>query len=313
MKIFLYVSLLVFSLFSSEIKPFKSYVSSGAVVDLVYADGLLYASTNTGVIDIFDVKSKKTVKQIKVEKIKDFMGDLVDSKIYSVDVIDDKILILSQTKQGFRRVHIHENNINTLVIDASDSLAIAKAKFLDSNTIILALLSNEIISLDIKTKKQNWKIQVSGAKFSNFVLNETKDTVVVADESGDLKLYKTSSGTFIKKLSGQNLDNVFQVDMKNGVIATAGQDRRVVVYRDSSAYYKSASFLIYSVGISPSGNSIGYASDENNNVTVFDTKTKKTLGIFGGNKMTLTNILFINEDEFFVSSDDSLIHLYKMK
>jgi hypothetical protein len=73
------------------------------------------------------------------------------------------------------------------------------------------------------------------------------------------------------------------------------------------------SFLIYSAGLSPSAKLAGYSSDENNNVTVFNTSTQSILGVFGGNKMTLTNILFINEEEFLVSSDDNTINLYKIK
>lgn len=313
MKIFFFLSVFFLSVFSSEIRAVKSYNSSGAVTDLVYAKKHLYSATDAGVIDVFDIKTKKILKQIKVEKIKDFMGDLVESKVYSVDVIGNKTLVLSQAEHGYRRVHIYENSKNSLLIDEADSLVISKAKFLDENTIVLALLSNEIISYDIKTKKQNWKVQVSGAKFSNFALDEKKETIVIADESGELKLYKTKDGSFIKKLPAQNLDNVFQVDIKNGVIATAGQDRRVAIYNGANAYYKKASFLIYSVGLSPSGSIVAYASDENNNVTVFNTKTRETLGVFGGNKMTITNILFINEDNFFVSSDDTLINLYKIK
>ena len=105
------------------------------------------------------------------------------------------------------------------------------------------------------------------------------------------------------------------VAYKNGIIATAGQDRRVVIYayKFDSAYYKSSSFLIYSVGLSPSGKRVAYSSDENNNITVFNTITTSTLGKFGGNKMTLTNILFLNENEFLVASDDKTINFYSVK
>ncbi len=180
---------------------------------------------------------------------------------------------------------------------------------------MIALLGNQIISYDIEERKQNWIVSVSQSKFFDFRLNEEKTEVVVADESGDLKIYHTNDGSYIKTLSGQNLDNVFQADYKNGIIATAGQDRRVVVYDtvSGSAYYKSSSFLIYSVGLSPSGKRVGFASDENNNVTVFDRMSKKMIGLFGGNKMSLNNILFLDENRFLVSSDDRTINLYQIK
>ncbi len=297
--------------------PDAQYKASGGVTDLVLFNNELYAATSAGSVDIFNINTKKISQQIKVDKIPDFMGDLVDSKIYSVDVLHGKTLILSQTKQGYRRVHIYDNTTKKMqkIISFEDYLSIAKAKFLDENTLLFALLSNEIISYDIKNKKQNYRIQSSGAKFSDFALNEKKDKVVIADESGDLKIHSTKDGKLLKVLSGKNLDNVFQVDYKNSIIATAGQDRRVVIYNTKThhAYYKSAKFLIYSVGLSPSGKIAGYSSDENNDVTLFNTSTKSTLGIFGGNRMTLTHILFINEKEFFVASDDKIINFYKLK
>jgi len=243
------------------------------------------------------------------------MGDVINSKVYSVDILNDKILILSQAKKGARRVHIFKENKLELLIPYTQNLFIAKAKFIDENTILLGLLSNELISYNIRNKTQNWSLQISQSKFSDFVLNEEKTQVVVADESGDLKIHDTKDGSFIKKLSGENLDNVFQVDYKNGTIATAGQDRKMVLYnyKTASAYSEMASFLIYSVGLSPSAALVAFASDENNNVTLLDTQTKEVVGVFGGNKMTLTNILFFNEKEFLVSSDDAVINLYTIK
>ena len=309
-------ALFVFSLFGADIQlPSKAYISSGSVVDMTVHEGKLYTATDASCVDVFDLDTTKLVSQIKVEKIKDFMGDLIHSKVYSIDAMKQRLVLLSQASKGFRRVHIHTEGKNELLISEKDKLYVAKVRFLDENTILLALLGNQIISYDIKGKKQNWMASVSQSKFSDFMMNEERDEVVVADESGDLKILSTKDGTLIKTLSGQNLDNVFQVDYKNGLIATAGQDRRVVIYDTllSSAYYKEAPFLIYSVGLSPSGKRVGYASDENNNVSVFDTVFKKTIGVYGGNKMTLSKVLFLNETEFLVSSDDRTINFYHIK
>ena len=316
LKILIIITLILSSIYAANIKqPISQFSSSGAVVDLVLYKDLLYSATDASCVDIFNINTKKIVDKITVDKITDFMGDIIDSKVYSVDIFDEKVLILSQAKKGYRRVHISTNDKLELVIPFSHKLYIAKAKFIDKNTILLALLSNEIISYDIINKKENWRIQISQSKFSNFVLNENKNEVIIADESGDLKILNTKNGSLIKKLTGQNLDNVFQVDYKNSIVATAGQDRRVVIYNtnSSTAYYKTSPFLIYSVGLSPSGKIAAYSSDENNNVSVFKTNTKSILGKFGGNKMTLTNIVFINENEFLVSSDDNTINMYKIK
>ena len=316
MKLLLSITLLCASLFAAPLKqPVGSFEGSGSVVDIVYKDGKIYSATAASSVDIFDLETKKLLQKIEVPKIIDFAGDLVHSKVYSVDVLGDKILILSQDKDGFRRIHIHKNDKTELLFDTNEALAVAKAKFLNKDTILLGLLSNELISYDINKKTYNWSLQVSGAKFSDFVLNEQKSEAVVADESGDLKIHDTKNGKRLKLLADQNLDNVFQVDYKKGVIATAGQDRRTVIYvpKVNSAYFVESGFLIYSVGLSPSGKTAAFASDELNNVTVFDTITKATLGKFGGNKMTLTKIIFIDEDRFLVGSDDKTINLYSIK
>ena len=316
MRVFFLLFFTALSLFGAKpVMPVSHYSASGSVVDMVVHEDAIYCATDASSVDIIDLKSQKMIKQIKVAQVKDFMGDLVDAKVYSVDVIGKKTLMLSQAEQGFRRLYIHQAGKNDLVIDTNAQLSIAKAKFLDRDTVLLALLSDELISFDLKRKKQNWRVQVSGSKFSNFVLNEEKSEVVVADESGDLQIVSTKDGKIIKTLSGQNLDNVFQVDYKKGIVATAGQDRRVVVYdlEGKGAYYKTASFLIYSVGLSASGKRVAYSSDENNNVTVFNTKTKHTVGLFGGNKMTLSSIIFLNENEFLVATDATVINRFKIK
>jgi len=309
------ILLIVSSLSAAKInEPTISMQTSGFVVDLVAHDGKLYCATDASSLDIFDIETKELIDIIKVEQITDFMGDIIDSKIYSVDVIGDTIMILSQAEKGARRVHIYREKKLELIIPYTDGLFIAKAKFLDKDTLLLALLSNEIISYDLKNKKQNYKIQVSQSKFSDFVLIDDKTRVVVADESGNLKIHKTKDGSFSKLLGGQNLDNVFQVDSKKGIIATAGQDRKTVVYNlhNGSNFYKMAEFLIYSVAISPSAKLVAYSNDEHGNVEIFKVSTHSTIGHFGGNKGTISKILFLNEKEFFIASDSTTLNYYKI-
>ena len=312
---YLIILLLFFiQLNAKDLNPSFVYEGSGGVTDLVYKDAKLYSATAEGAVDIYDIKEQKLIKTIKVPNIKDFTGDDIASKIYSVDIIDDKIMIASEGKMGYRRVHIYKDNNLTEIIDTSKSYTISKAKFIDSNHILISLLSNELILFDIKAKKALYREQISASKFSDFALNEKKDEVVIADESGELKIVSVKDGKIIKTLKGQNVDNLFQVDYKNGMIITAGQDRRSAIYSKDGrvAYYKNGSFLIYSAGLSPSGKIGAYASDENNNVTVFNTSTKSNLYKLGSHKATLSSILFINEKELFTASDDNHINYWKL-
>lgn len=317
MKFFKAIFFLLFFtsiLSAKDINPTYTYIASGSVTDIVYKDKKLYVGTSASKVDIFNTNTQEKINSITIPKIKDFMGDVIDSKIYSVDILDDMILILSQGNKGGRAIHIYKDSKLTEIISAKKRMFIARAKFIDTNHIIFSLLSNQIYLYDLKEKKERYDTQISQSKFSNFALSEDKKSVIIADESGILKMLDVSTSNVLKTFSKQNLDNVFQVDFKNDIILTAGQDRRAAVFTVDGriAYHKNTSFLIYSAGLSPSGIIAGIASNENNEVSIFNTQTKEDLSMLKGNRTTLTNIIFINETEVLVSSDDERINYYKI-
>ena len=316
MRTLLTLLLTLTTLFSLEFQhPQFTYTTDGPVTDLLYKSDKLYAATTVGKVNVFNLSNKKPVQTINVPKIKDFLGDIIDAKVYSIDLIKNKLLLLSQASSGYRELYIYKNQELLKIIQAKDKLAIAKAKFLDKNTVLLALLSNEIISYDLVTKKENWRVQVSMSSFSDFALNEKRTQVVVSDESGELHLFNTKNAKLIQTLTGENLDNVFMVAFKNNTIATAGKDRRVAVYNldKKSAYYKKSSFLVYGVGLSPKAETVAFSSDEENNIILFSAQHQTILGNFTDNKMTISKILFKNEHEFFVSSASKIVNYYKVK
>ena len=307
-------NLFVLTINAKDLNPSKSLIASGGVSDLVLVENKLFVATTASAIDIFDISTDEKIDSIKLPKIKDFIGDSIDSKIYSVDVLNDSVLILSQGEQGGRNLGIYKNGQMQNIIDDSQRMFIGRAKFLDENHIIYALLSNQIYLYNIQNKKILKEIQISQSKFSNFKLTKDKSKFIVSDESGVITMLDSKSFEVLKTFKNQNLDNVFQADIKGNLILTAGQDRRAAVYNidTNSAYYKEFSFLIYSVALSPSTNLAAVASDEENNVTIFNTKTKENLYKLFLNKATLSNILFLNENELFVASDDKEINYYKI-
>lgn len=320
MKFLKYILFFVFilNLYSNDIKelnPKFSLKASGGVTNLVLKENLLLASTTASSVDIFDIEKKELIKKIEIEKIKDFTNQAIDSKVYSTDIIDNKILILSQGQSGGRDIFIYENEKLENIISHKDRLFIAYAKFLDSQNIIYALLSNQIYIYNIKEKRILNELQISQSSFSHFVLNEKKDTLFVADESGIISQIDIKSFKKTKTFKGQNVDRVFQVDVKKDRLLTAGQDRRVAIYNFgfSKPYYLSTNFLIYTGALSPSSNKAAFCFDEQNSVAVFDTNSKEILYKLINNRAILTNILFLNEDELFVASDDEHINFYNLK
>ena len=312
--LFFILNLSVLNINAKDLTPTSSLLASGGVIDLVLNNDKLYASTAASSVDIFDIKTQERIDSIKMPKIKDFLGDVIDSKIYSVDVLENNILILSQGEQGGRNLDIYTNGKFENIIKDTERQFIARAKFLDENHIIYALLSNQIYLYDIKNKKILKEIQISQSKFSSFRLTQDKSKLVVCDESGVISMLDSKSFDILKTFRYQNLDNVFQVDIKDNLILTAGQDRRAAVYNldTKNAYYKEYSFLVYAAALSPSTKLAAVASDEENNVTIFDTSSQANLYKLTQNKATLSNILFLNENEIFVTSDAKQINYYKI-
>lgn len=322
-KILLFLLVFSLSLIAKDLKPSYIYEASGSVIDIVSSNDKIYVATDASGVDIFDLKTKKLISKIKVPQIKDFMGDIIDAKIYNVDVYKEKVLLTSQGSKGLREIHVFEDNKLNRVISIEDQFLIGKAKFIDDELITFNTLGNEMFLYNYKTKKMIWRINVKAddatfnSTFSDFALNETRDTAVVADESGDLKIVDIKKGKVVKLLANKNLDKVFKVDFKNNKIITAGQDGRCVVYdlNNNIAYFLREKhwFLIYGAGLSPSGKYGAFSSDENNNVTVFNTNTKTKLFKLTQNLMTLSAILFISEDELFVTTDSNKFNYYNLK
>ena len=317
MKIIL-MALVFFSSLVAQTLLQPAYVyktTKGLATDIVYVKNRLYVASDIGGVDIFNTKTKKEIKHLQLSKIKDFMGDDIDSKIFTIDMYKGVLLLLSQDNGGYSRIHFYENNSLHQVISQADKLNIIKAKFIDQENVLLALISNDIISYNIKTKKINWDTQASMSKFSNFALNNKRDEVAVADESGEVHIISVKNGKILKTLTGQNVDNLFSIDFKNNVVVTGGQDRRVGVYnlKHSDAYYKSAKFFVYGVGLSPSGGIGAYSCDMDNNVEIFNTQTRVILGKYKGTRKVVNSIYFVNEKEFFVVSNSVSVMYYKLK
>jgi len=322
-KILVFLLIFSLSLVAKDLKPSYVYEASGSITDIVSLNDKIYVATDASGVDIFDLKTKKLISKIKVPQIKDFMGDIIDAKVYNVDVFNEKVLLTSQASKGLREIHIFEDNKLNTVVSIEKQFLIGKAKFINDELIVFSTLGNEMFLYNYKTKKMIWRINVKAdeatfnSTFADFALNETRDTAVVADESGDLKIVDIKKGKVVKLLADKNLDKVFKVDFKNDKVITAGQDGRCVVYnlKNGRDYFLREKhwFLIYGAGLSPSAKLGAFSSDENNNVTVFNTKTKEKLFKLTNNIMTLSSILFITEDEVFVTTDSLKFNYYNLK
>ena len=317
MKRFLIVILLSSLLLEavSILSPTKTIEVNGTVRDMVLVNNELIIGTDEGLLQVYDTQKNAFSKTITLPKIKDFMGDVVNTRVFSVDKLDKQYLLLSDSGEGgYSNLWIEQQGKLQQLIFAKDKRAIIKARFIDNKHILLGYLSNEIALFNIETKIEQYKKQLSESKFSDFSLNLDKGQVVVACESGILSIVDTHKGTVLQELKGINKDNVYKVAFREDIVTAAGQDRKAVIYnlKKGSNQFIKGSFLVYATGISPSSQKVAFALDEENNISIFNAKTKEKLFILKGQNSTLNNILFEDEKILFSSSSDSHILMWNL-
>jgi WD40 repeat protein len=301
---------------AQDITPAQEIVVKGTAKDIMIEGGNLIVATDSGMVQVYDIKAKQFIKEINLPKIKDFIGDEIPARIHSVDFIDGRFLLLSDSgKGGYANLWIEENNATTQLIFPKDKKAIVKARFIDKGHILLGYLGNEAALYDVKTKKERYHVSLSPSKFSDFALNEDKSRAVFSCESGVLNIIDTKEGKVVKVLEGVNLDNVYKVDFKKGVVSGAGQDRRGSLYNAKSGKgdFLQGKFLIYATGLSPSASKVAFAMDEENNIWVYSRSTKSKIALLKGQKSTLNAIIFMDEDTIFSASDDNTVMMWKLK
>ena len=301
---------------ASVYTPVQEIVLNGTAKDMVLHEKELLIATDNGVVQVYDYEAKVFTKTIALSKVKDFVGDLIPPRVFSVDKMGERYLLLSDSgKGGYVNLWIHENNVTTQIMDASDKKAAIKARFITKDKILLGYLSNEAALYDVKNKKELYRVQLSESKFSDFALNEKKTQAVYGCESGVLNIIDTHTGKILNVLEGVNVDNVYKVDFKKGIVSGAGQDRRGALYDVvmQTGTYIEGSFLIYATGLSPSAKKVAFAMDEKNNISIYNRSSKSKIAELQGQKSTLNTIIFKDENTLFSSSDDETVMMWKLK
>jgi len=311
------ILLSVVGLYAKAIGPIHKIKADGAVTDILKDGNTLYAATDNACINVFSLQNRHRLYKIGFPTITDFMGDIISPKVYDIDKLsgNETIVAAVQGDRGYANIYLIRNKKPVLIIkDVEAKMMVKRVKFLDENTILLGLLSNELVRFDLVKKKVVYRKQISAYTFSDIVLNKGRTEVITADESGIIHIIDAQTGNSIKELSGKNVDNIYQIDYKGTTIICGGQDRRLSIYHrnTSQSYYLMSSFLIYSVGLSPSGKLGAYSANEENEIRVFNTTSKQDVALLQGSETVITRILFTSESELITSSDDPNILFWKI-
>jgi len=310
------IFLLIFSFLgaATAISPERFIESSSNVTDIRVKGEKLYVATASGAAEVFDIKSGELIQSVKLENIENYYGERFAPKIFSIDELDGVLLLLSEAEDGYRNLFLYDGVLKT-IITKDDRMMIKKAAFIDKNTLMLGLVSNELIFFDVTKKESLKNIHPSTSTFSDFFLDTKRMIGVSTDESGKVYVLDLKNRKISKTLSGANKDNCYKVCLKSNKVSTAGQDRLAGVYDMDSGTHKEfkANFLIYAASLSPSAKKIAYQYNEINDIAVANVDENEPKFMLKGHNSTLNGIVFLDEESIISASDDKKILIWRIK
>jgi len=300
--IFLMISVLLFAITPQKI-TYSGYISK-----IAFNKNYLIAGLENGKIVIKNFTDLKDIYTITLPKIKDFMGDKIAMPIYSLDIKNNKLLILAGGEDSSRELYIFNLNTKKLtkILHTNDS--IMKAKFY-KDKILFAYLSDEISLYNPKTKKYLYRNQIGNYVFSTWSIHN--NIVAIGDESGNIKIANIDTGKKIKTISGFNKDQTLSVDIYKNLLINGSSDKRVGVYNvktNNCMIELQAKFLPYGACITKNRFAIQY--DEKNDIALYDFNNKMEL--LKGHTMPLNGMKFINENEL-ISFSPAEILIWRLK
>jgi len=295
-------------------KPSFKLKAVGFVSDFIVHQDRLYAATDQGIVDVFDLSTKKVIHQISLPPSITPSGESVREKIYSIDYLKGKLLIVAGGKDGYRNVWLYDNFELIQIIDEKKKLLIKEARFVDEKKILFGSFGSEMILFDSEEGYSIYNEQLTQSALGDITLSLDKKTLVMADESGEARVIDVQTSKVLQVLDSQNVDNIFHVAYAKDTILTAGKDRRVGVYiQGRKPYHLKSNFHIFCVGLSPSALTGVYSSGTDNDLQVFNTRTKTKGPLLKGHKNLITQIKFVNETAFFSSASDEYIFFWDLK
>jgi len=313
-KIAIFLLLLSSLHYAKDITPIATLKVSGLVSDFVKDGDYLFVATDEGIVEIIDLFTQKVVNQIQLEPLKTTMGDLVPARIHSVDRYQGKTLLVSSGVSAYRNVWIHDGKVLEKVIDEKKHLMPKRAFFTAEGKVILGTFGSDVTLYDTDENYKLYNTHISESTMGGMVLSQDKQKMVLSDESGTARLIDVNSSKIEATFSSEHVDNIYSVAYQKNTLITAGQDRRVGVYRkDKKAYHLKSDFLVYCVGLSPSAETAVYSSGSENHLQLFNTKDGSKTDRLVGHYATPNKIMFISEYTLISSGDEDTLFFWVLE
>lgn len=303
---FLIVIFILFEFSFSELIKEMEFNANVLNIKQIRKDFLI--SLDNGEIEILDENFTQKMNY-KFPKIKTYFGDLIESRIFSADLLDDEILVLLSSDFGAQKLEILGKKDFDL-----KSENFKNAFFINKNLAILADLSGEIYFFDLQNGKMSDPIKISSSSLSSVEISPNRKILVLASEGGKVYVFDIISKTILSQKS-LHKDRIHDLEISSNLkIATGANDKSASFFDFKNDIVKNfeSEFLVYAVSIGENGKTLAYQSSENGDITLINTQNFEILNIIKTNDGNLGSII-LNNDFIVTSNFDKKIKIWSIK
>lgn len=303
---FLIVIFILFEFSFSELIKEMEFNANVLNIKQIRKDFLI--SLDNGEIEILDENFTQKMNY-KFPKIKTYFGDLIESRIFSADLLDDEILVLLSSDFGAQKLEILGKKDFDL-----KSENFKNAFFINKNLAILADLSGEIYFFDLQNGKISDPIKISSSSLSSVEISPNRKILVLASEGGKVYVFDIISKTILSQKS-LHKDRIHDLAVSSNLkIATGANDKRASFFDFKNDIIKNfeSEFLVYVVSISENGKTLAYQSSENGDITLINTQNFEISNIIKTNDGNLGSII-LNNNFIVTSNFDKKIKIWSIK
>lgn len=289
------------------------------------AQNALLIGTDTGEVLWYDVGQKKFNSSflIKLPSVQNYYEKGVGARIHSLDELNSRFLLVSEGDFGTQNVSVCVNSELKKGSNPQGACAtmkspfanIKKAFFIDENTALLVLLSSDIKFVDLKgfigaePKLAVLKeFKFSHTSLNDATLNEQRQNLLVASESGELQVFDIKAWQLLAKYDKIHKDTLDQVDFKNAVIASCGKEKKLGIVKMGEERFLQKNSLIYSCALSPSGEVVAFASSAagKDNIELINTTNLRSVKLFDDDFFAKF-IIFLNENDLVIAGGSTIL------
>ena len=310
------VLLLGLALFGVDLRPVHEGKIEGAVLDMVLGDGKIFIATDASKVLVLD-QNFSTLQEIKVRQIKDFMGELNNADIYSVDYLNGVILYLAQAEDGYSELFLYKDGKKINVLDKSKMMYAKAAKFVDDKRAVLALMSDEVVLYDINAQKVLKRAKAGEYFYSVMSMDPKRKYIAIGDEGGEVIVVDPRTLQRVRLFKNINKDKILSITINDNLIAAGSRaDKTLALYdieTGDTKVVKNPDFFIYVTGLSPDNSMVVYGDNEKYILKVLDTNSLGLRYRLIGHKNIVNVVRFEDDKTVITGSETGEIKKWRLK